>query len=763
ATTLASIGDGVILTDAEGRVTFLNTEAERLTGWANSEANEKPLHEVFQIINEETRATVENPVDKVMRLGGVVGLANHTILVSKDGREIPIDDSAAPIRQPGGPLFGVVLVFRDFTERKHAEEALREREERFHRMADSAPVLIWVSGTDKLCTWFNRQWLEFTGRTMEQELGNGWAEGVHEDDFDRCLKTYIEAFEARQSFTMEYRLRRHDGAWRWVLDHGVPIYEATDVFAGYIGTCIDVTDQRNAADDLRAKEAELEAIINRTPFMLTRCTSDLRYRFVSRAYAEMLGRDPRDIAGKPIVQVIGEEGFKTIQPFVERVLLGQHIEYEEAVSFEGVGAPHLRAVYTPDRDAQGKVIGWIASIVDITDRKRAEAEREKMLAREQELRQLAEDANRLKDEFLAIMSHELRNPLNVILGFSELLVRNEEITRAPQLQRMAEAIKRNAIAQSKLIRDLLDLSRLRSGKLTLNRENVSMLVAVNNAIDTVRSEAAAKQIAIEIEAPAETLFVEGDAVRLEQIIWNLMNNSVKFTSAGGRISVRLGKENDRVFLTVEDTGQGIDASFLPHVFELFRQADASTSRAHSGMGIGLAVVKQLVDLHHGSISVYSAGLGKGTTFTVKFPLSLEIRPELAPVIDLTTTLDKFAVLVVDDSEDTTEMLAQVLKMSGAIVSSATSGDEALRIMGEKEFDVILSDISMPGMDGFEFLRNLRQLPGRADVPVLALTGFGRPEDIERAKSEGFFSHVTKPFDIDELIAVLKSLTQKKVH
>jgi two-component system CheB/CheR fusion protein len=259
------------------------------------------------------------------------------------------------------------------------------------------------------------------------------------------------------------------------------------------------------------------------------------------------------------------------------------------------------------------------------------------------------------------------------------------------------------------------------------------------------------------------LFVEGDTVRLEQIIWNLLNNAVKFTSAGGRISFRIGKENDQVVLTVEDTGQGIDASFLPHVFELFRQADATTSRAHSGMGIGLAVVKQLVDLHHGSIAAYSAGLGKGTTFTVRLPLSLEIRPQLAPVIDLAKTLDKFAVLVVDDSEDTTEMLAQVLKMSGAIVISATSGDEALRIMAEKEFDIILSDISMPGMDGFEFLRNLRQLPGGFHVPVLALTGFGRPEDIERAKREGFSSHVTKPFDIDALMQVLKSITQNKAQ
>ena len=222
ATTLTSIGDAVIVTDDQGEVTFLNSEAERLTGWSSDGASRRPLNEIFHIINEQTRQPVENPVEKVIRVGGVVGLANHTVLIAKDGREIPIDDSAAPIRQPGGPLFGVVLVFRDFTERKLAEQALREREERFHTMADNAPVMIWVSGTDKLCTWFNKQWLEFTGRTMEQELGNGWAEGVHPDDFDRCLKTYVESFEARQAFKMEYRLRRHDGEWRWLLDNGTP-------------------------------------------------------------------------------------------------------------------------------------------------------------------------------------------------------------------------------------------------------------------------------------------------------------------------------------------------------------------------------------------------------------------------------------------------------------------------------------------------------------------------------------------------------------
>jgi len=359
------------------------------------------------------------------------------------------------------------------------------------------------------------------------------------------------------------------------------------------------------------------------------------------------------------------------------------------------------------------------------------------------------------------MSHELRNPLNVISGYSELLVRNEKLIQFPQVQRMADAIRRNAKAQSTLFGDLLDLSRLRSGKLELNREIVSLILSVNNAIDTVRVDAQAKDITIQFEQPDESLFVDGDPVRLAKIVWNLLNNSVKFSQTGGQIAVRLTKDKDHVILSVEDNGQGIDPTFLPYIFELFRQADQSTTRSHTGMGIGLAVVQQLVELHNGSISAYSAGFGKGAQFTVKLPLSLEIKPELAPVLDLTKTLEHFSALVVDDSQDTAEMLAQVLKLSGANVISATSGNEALVIIAEKEFDVVLSDISMPGMDGFEFLRHLRQLPGRADVPVLALTGFGRPEDVERAKNEGFFSHVTKPFDLDALMEILKRVPQQR--
>ena len=399
---------------------------------------------------------------------------------------------------------------------------------------------------------------------------------------------------------------------------------------------------------------------------------------------------------------------------------------------------------------------------DYLERKRVEKEREELLSREHGLRQTAEEANRLKDEFLAILSHELRNPLNVMLGYAELLLRMDEIKSSPHLNRMADAVKRNAVAQSKLIRDLLDLSRLRSGKLELNRETVSPVASIENAIETVRMEAADKGVEIRVEPPDELLFVKADPVRLEQIIWNLLNNSVKFTPRGGVITVRLEEENDEVVLTVSDNGQGIDSSFLPHIFEIFRQADSGTSRAQQGMGIGLAVVQQLVELHGGSVSAYSAGAGKGAKFTIRLPRSGNSKSLSSAAQDLGIgSLDGMSVLVVDDSEDTTEMVRHLLEIGGASVCAATSGFEALRIAREKEFDVVLSDISMPEMDGFEFLSRLRQIPGKEDLPAVALTGFGRPEDVQRANDNGFYAHLTKPFDIQRLASLLQKVPRAR--
>jgi PAS domain S-box-containing protein len=427
----------------------------------------------------------------------------------------------------------------------------------------------------------------------------------------------------------------------------------------------------------------------------------------------------------------------------------------------GIISTHFSNAHRPSEQELRLMDLLARQTADYLERKRVEGEREQLLEREHELRETAEEANRLKDEFLAIMSHELRNPLNVILGYAELLLRMDEIKQSPNLHRMADAVKRNAVAQSKLIRDLLDLSRLRSGKLELNREIVSPVVSIENAIETVRIDAESKGIEIQVVAPDEMLFVQADPVRLEQIIWNLLNNSVKFTPRGGRIDVRLEEDVDDIVLTVSDNGQGIDSSFLPHIFEIFRQADSGTSRAQSGMGIGLAVVQQLVELHGGSVTAFSAGLGQGATFTIQLPRSVDTKRPLTPLLDLTIgTLQGMEVLVVDDSEDTTEMVRHLLEIGGASVCAATSGSEALRLAREREFDVVLSDISMPEMDGFEFLSKLRELPGKEDLPAVALTGFGRPEDVQRASEQGFYAHLTKPFDLQTLASLLQKIPRK---
>lgn len=381
-----------------------------------------------------------------------------------------------------------------------------------------------------------------------------------------------------------------------------------------------------------------------------------------------------------------------------------------------------------------------------------------LLTSEHEARETAEQANRLKDEFLATVSHELRNPLNVILGYSELLLRTPAVINSPQLHEMSEALKRNALSQAQLIGDLLDLSRLQMGKIALNRQTVGLAAMIENAVESVQAQAAEKELTIAVDT-AQDLTVEGDPLRLQQVVWNLLNNAVKFTPAGGRIGIALNRNGSEGILVVEDSGQGIEADFLPYVFDMFRQADASSVRRQMGLGIGLALVRQLVELHGGSAAAESEGQGRGAKFTIRLPLSQRAG---AAAVSLPENhngqLEHLRVLIVDDSEDTIEMLRHLLRVDGALVTSARGALEALQIAAEKDFDVILSDISMPGVDGFEFLRRLRGLPGKRAVPVLALTGFGRAEDVARADAAGFFSHLTKPLDLKSLLDILHGLS-----
>ena len=425
---------------------------------------------------------------------------------------------------------------------------------------------------------------------------------------------------------------------------------------------------------------------------------------------------------------------------------------------------------------EGVVIGTLTIIEDVTERVSREAElqnqieeRSRLLSSEKLARNEAERANRLKDEFLATVSHELRNPLNAILGWAHML-RLGKLT-PPNAERAVETIYRNAQSQAQLVADLLDVSRIISGKLRLDMRQVDVIYIINAAIDSIRPAADAKSIRLQTILDPAAGPISGDADRLQQIVWNLLTNAVKFTPKGGRIQVRLQRINSHVEIVVSDSGVGINKEFLPHVFDRFRQADASTTRIHGGLGLGLSIVHQLVDLHGGSVNVHSEGEGKGATFTITLPFVSVVsdqneaepappaNPEKITTFDGLPSLQGLKVLVVDDEADTRELIREVLKEVGSEVITCRSVEEALVALEQHKPDILISDLGMPDEDGYSLISKIRALPSEqgGHIPAAALTAYARAEDRMRVLRSGFQFHLPKPVDSAELVTVVASL------
>jgi signal transduction histidine kinase len=401
--------------------------------------------------------------------------------------------------------------------------------------------------------------------------------------------------------------------------------------------------------------------------------------------------------------------------------------------------------------------------------KRAETEREQILLREQAARAEAEAANRVKDEFLSTLSHELRTPLTSIIGWTNL-IRAGQVKGEVQAQAL-ETIERNAKIQSRLIDDLLDLSRIISGKLMLDTREIDLASVVSNSVEVVRPAAAAKGIALTFERGTGAA-ISGDSARLQQVAWNLLSNAVKFTPEGGRVCARLEREGARVRLTVSDTGKGMQAEFLPHVFDRFRQADSATTRAYGGLGLGLAIVRHLVELHGGTVHADSAGEGRGSTFSVTFPLASAAACECAGEQRAATaaceviaqgrpfeSLSGVRVLVVDDEYDTRQLISTVIAQSGAEVTACASAVEALETLKRWQPHILMSDIGMPGEDGYSLIRQVRALPAEhgGRTPAAALTAYARDEDRGRALAAGYQIHIAKPFNAHELLDTISRL------
>ena len=621
--TLTSIGDAVITTDNDGRIVHLNAVAQSLTGWSEADATGRGLEEVFVIINEEPRRTAENPVRKVLTEGVTANVANHTLLIAKDGREIPVEDSAAPIRGSDGSLIGVILVFRDVTQRRQSERertALLERERLSRVQAEiAARQLHTALEAGRMGTW---EYLLKTGQVTWSpglEQIHGYAPGtfpqtfeafrseIHEDDRARVLRAIDEAIEQDRDHHVEYRIVRRDGSVRWVEGVGQLFRDAEGRPERMVGVCTDVTERRLA-------DVQLRLAVEASPAAMVMVDREGRVIFVNAMTAHLLGYSQQEMIGLAVEDLVPERfrrqhrGFRDVF-YSDRQSRPMGVGRDLfALRKDGSEVP-VEIGLTPIETADGAVI--VAAVTDITERKRVESAL-------RDAKTAAEEANRMKDVFLATLSHELRTPLQSIVSYVYLL-RSENLSREQSVEAL-DAVRRNAQIQTRLIESLLDLSRIEAGKLDLQMDEVDLLKVVSAAVEVVRPEAEAKRQTIQIVTAEQPLGTIGDEARLQQVVWNLLSNAVKFTPPGGRIELRLQQSDSTAQLRVSDNGPGIDPAFLAHVFDRFSQEDRTRVQSGRGLGLGLAIVRELVKAHGGSVMAESLGEGQGSSFTVTLPL-----------------------------------------------------------------------------------------------------------------------------------------------
>lgn len=533
----------------------------------------------------------------------------------------------------------------------------------------------------------------------------------------------------------------------------------------YVGIKRDITSRKQTEAALEHNEAQLTDFFENSAVAMHWVGPDGTVIRVNQAELDMLGYERDEYEGHYIADFHVDR--EAIQDILKRLQAGEVIKSYEA---------QLRCKDGSIKDARinsgayfegGKFVHTRCFTHDNTERKRAQQESEELFARERIARAEAEQANRLKDEFLATLSHELRTPLNAVIGWSRML--NSGRLDSESSRHALEVIERNAWAQKQIIEDILDVSRVITGKLQLNLGPVDLVTVVDAALDAMRPALEAKDIKIETIIDASLRMVSGDADRLQQVVWNVLSNAAKFTPAGGQVEISVSQGPTHVLVQVKDSGPGIDPAFLPHVFERFRQADGSTTRTHGGLGLGLAIVRHLVELHGGTITVENRDDRNGAIFTIRLPLpSGELRQEaLLSAASIfrdsqsePPTLEGLQILLVDDETDTLDLISVELAQYGAKVRPVLSADEALQALKESKFDLIISDIGMPVADGYALIRQIRKLQGNENqhVPAVALTAYARVQDRMRAILAGYSTHIAKPVEANELVTVVAGLT-----
>ena len=681
----------------------------------------------------------------------------------------------------GVPVFNTDDNFRqwigtltDITDRKLAEQALKDNEERYRALVEATSTVVWRTTADGELIYVGAAWEAVSGQQVEEIIGSGWLDALHPDDRERAKTVWRNALATKNIYETEFRVLTTADEYRWFAVRGIPILNSDGSVREWVGANTDIHEQKLAEAGLRESQEVLTLAMSSS--RMGAWSRDLTTEAVywSAELEELFGLEPGTFSGNlnGFYDYVYAEDKEHLAREVKNAL-DEHRDYIIEFRFHHTdGSLHWmegrgQAVYTDD-GKPGKVYGIG---IDITERKLAEAERERLLESEQKAREIAERANHSKDEFIALVSHELRSPLNAMLGWTRVLQKKQADEQTTEYA--LDVIVRNARSQSRLIEDLLDIARVGGGKLRLEMRPTEIVPIIQAGVESLKPTADAKNIRLIESLDTTANFISGDDDRLRQIVENLLSNAVKFTPENGVIEISLEREGFQAQIIVRDSGQGISADFLPQIFERFKQADASTTRRHGGLGIGLSLARDLVELHGGTISAHSDGDETGSTFIVTLPLRtvkpIKQNSDTEGNMSSQGKLSGFWILAVDDEADAREIVSFMLQINGAKVTTANSAVEALEILNGcngRLPDILLSDISMPFESGYALVEKIRALPADkgGQIPAVALTAFNRPEDREAAFEAGFQKHLGKPVDMDALIeAIIETADVKKIE
>jgi PAS domain S-box-containing protein len=764
--TLASIGDAVITTDVNARITYLNPVAEAMTGWSIQQAQGEPLDRIFRIINEYTQQTLDNPVGKVLQSGKTIGLANHTALIDKGGRLIPIEDSAAPIRDSHGMVAGAVMVFHDVSDRRQAEEALRATQERLRATFDQAPVGIVVADRDGQFVEANQRFCDLLGYSSAELAQLTFTQITDPGDVAETRAQTGELLTGQVPHcAFEARYIRKDGSRIWARTTLTPLSETSAQARRFVGIIEDITDRKKAVQALTDAHAQayqirsnLAAIVESSDDAIISKTLEGTISTWNVGAEQMFGYTAAEIIGKPVTVLFPPQHIEEEAAILEKLRRGERVEHFETVRLRKDGsALNVSLTVSPIKDANGNIIGASKIARDITQRKFAEeALRQEVVVRQRAETSLRE-ADRRKDEFLATLAHELRNPLAPIRQ-AALIFKAPTSTEA-QKRWSSDVISRQVQHMSLLLEDLLDISRITRGTLGLRTQTVQLDEIIQAAIEPARPIIDSRRHNFSVELPADPVHFIADPLRLAQVLSNLLTNAAKYTDPEGTLRLRAECTDGTLTISVVDNGIGLSAEATSSVFAMFSQVASSHDHSEGGLGIGLALAKGLVELHGGTIEARSAGIGRGSEFIVRLPLrrataSLENRVMES---GCTQSMGR-KVLIADDNCDSGESLAMLLRMEGHEVIVVRDGNEALVTWSTFRPDVALLDIGMPRLNGYEVARRVRASDQGRGVILIAATGWGQSRDKAEALAAGFDHHFTKPIDTDRLLELLRSET-----